>query len=266
MSRYHEYTFKVIRTGKITEIYAYEDILYHKISADTISKENTLSAIEELALQSQQMEEVTKVEKVTAENVEYFRRKSDIALTTKKLKRLLYANIGQYKEKDKFLTLTFAKYPDRETVINEFDLFKRRFKYLYENKFEYVAVIERGTQGTKRLHIHMVVFDLPYIKQKELAKIWKNGHVYVNAVEDLGDVPTYMTKYIDKTLEDGYIQKGQRFYFPSKGLKKPDVLFLNDIEIRDFMEQVDIGESLYDFAFSNPYIGNCFYQKYVKTI
>lgn len=253
-NEYKGYNFKIIKSGDITEIYAYADELVKKFGKN----------VEKPFTEEEVKKDIVDLKKEEKEEKEYYRRKSDIAETRKKLKRLIYANVGQYEEQDKFITLTFAEYPTREKVVKEFREFKRRFQYKYGKLFEYIAVIERGTSGTERLHIHMIVFGLPYIEHKELEKIWKNGYVYINAIYLMNDVAEYMTKYLDKTLEDGYIPKGARFYFPSKNLKKPQVEYLSDNEMYDYVNQVDVGNVIYNFSFDSKYVGICNYTKYKK--
>ncbi len=75
----------------------------------------------------------------------------------------------------------------------------RRFKYKYDKQFQYIAVIERGTLGTKRLHLHIICFDLPYINVRELQKVWKYGRIDQKVVKNM-EVVSYMTKYIEKNL------------------------------------------------------------------
>lgn len=263
MTRYKDYTFKIIKSGNVTEIYAYRELLYKKVWKETIEAEKDTTQLEQEVKEKGVDEIVGEVTKI--DEKEYTRRKADILQTKRKLTRLIQSNVGQWNETDKFLTLTFeGKPPTRQQVVDDFKYFNKKFKRKYGDGFEYIAVIERGEQGTKRLHLHIVCFNLPYVDHREIAELWGKGFVYINAIDEIGDVATYMTKYIDKTLHDNYIGKGQRFYFPSKNLKKPQEIFLNDNEIEHFINYEDIGFPTFEFGFNSQYVGECMYTKFLK--
>lgn len=256
---YKDYSFKIIKSGNITELYSYQANLVKKIKKDV-----------DLEVEKEYLRIVAKkikplIQTKSSESIEYFRRKSDISFAKRKLRRLIYSNIGQYDEVDKFVTLTFAgENPTREKVVKEYQEFKRRLKYYYGDDIYCLAVIERGEKGTKRLHLHIVFFGLKFIKHTDLLKIWNNGRVNIKKINSMGDVADYMTKYIGKTLEDSFIEKGQRFYFPSTNLKKPQEEFLNDSEIHDYINTVDLGNPIYQFSFDSPFVGLCDYTKFKK--
>ncbi|NBK97773.1 MAG: hypothetical protein EOM50_07100 [Erysipelotrichia bacterium] len=260
IKRCKEYAYKIVKSGNITEVYAYQETLVKT------KKTEVLEEIEsELEIQQEKKLKIEKKKNEEEDEQVYFRKQSNIARTRKELKRLIYANLGQYDELDKFITLTFkGECPTREQVIKEFREFKRRFTYHYGKKFEYIGVIEKGERGTKRLHIHLVVFGLPYIKQKDLKDMWKNGIVDIKKVHKMGDVAEYLVKYVHKTLNDSYIPKGKNFYFRSKNVKKPTEYYLTDDEMTDFLEQVEIGNPLYNFSFDSEYVGMCNYTKFIK--
>ncbi|ARM72089.1 hypothetical protein LMxysn_0454 [Listeria monocytogenes] len=50
-----------------------------------------------------------------------------------------------------------------------------------EYKFDYIAVPEMQKRGA--YHFHILLFGLPYIHTSKYAKIWKNGFVKINKVE-----------------------------------------------------------------------------------
>lgn len=255
------YTYKVIISGDITEVYAYSQTQYKKIKVDDIENEKHIKEIKKEFEKSEETEEIIKLTRI--DEKDYKRNIENINRTRMSLKRLINANVGQYKEYDKFYTLTFKKYVNREELCKQFMLFKKRMYRKY-GKFEYIAVIERGTKGTKRLHIHMVCFGIKFIPQKQLAAIWGQGFVDIRAIdEEIDNVADYMCKYVDKTLASSYIGKGQRFYFPSQNLKKPEVFEIKDEDLEDFAE--DIGSEVFSFEFDSEHVGRCVYSKYRKV-
>lgn len=210
-----KYDAKIIISGDVLEVYFYDETLKRKI-------------VEEVeGIETQEKEE--KEPSLPDEN--YKRSLQSAKRAQKKMERLINANIGCWKQKEKFITLTFSEYKTREQVLKCFDRFKRRLKRAVHDEFEYIAVIERGTKGTKRLHMHCIFFNLPYVKNSVFRKIWKYGNVKINAVKNHEDLAGYVTKYIEKTLMDGnYIPKGKRFYTTSQDLKKPIEYIMNALD------------------------------------
>ncbi|MDQ0359977.1 rolling circle replication-associated protein [Breznakia pachnodae] len=265
IQRYKDYAFKVIRSGDITEVYAYREVLYKKLPFEDIQDEKDLCELEDTILKNGDSEIVTEVEKVTVDTETYKRRVSNILAAKRKITRIIQANAGQYPERDKFLTLTFkGEPPERKKVIDDFQYFNKKFKRKYGDKYEYLAVIERGENATKRLHLHIVCFNLPRIDKEELEELWGHGYIYINEIKTAHDIVNYVTKYIEKTLKDDYIGKGERFYFPSQKLKKPEELFLNDNEFDRFLKYESLGNPLFQFEFNSKYVGDCLYQKFMK--
>ena len=176
------------------------------------------------------------------------------------LKRLINANVGRYPETDKFITLTFKDFKSREQVLEDFRNFNRRLSDKYHD-YKYIAVIERGTKGTKRLHLHCLFFGLPYVPQKEFQSIWNYGGIDMRAIEKYDDVANYIMKYVKKTLEDGsYIPKGKKFYTHSKGMYEPEEYYFTVEEYINFMKDKNC-EELYRSSYSDEYRGNIEYIK-----
>lgn len=255
------YFYKIVECGDFTEIYAYENE-NDKYEKNSISKKE---------IDNEKQQKADLIERYfdnndDDENKGYQRLPQNIRRIKRDVKRLVFANVNQYDCRDKFITLTFAeneKYElTRERVLGCFKRFKERFKKAYGSGFEYIAIIERGTRGTQRLHIHMVVFGLPFIYKKRLEKIWEYGFIKINQTQDTDGAVDYILKYLEKTLEDNYIEKGKRFYFTSKGLKRPRELYYDDFDFQMYMNTKDVGIKLYDVQFSNEFVGNCYYTKY----
>lgn len=248
------YNHKIIVSGDEIEIYTYR-YKQSKKEQETV-----------ISFDDEDEEKKEKKEKVEICDSDYKRKKENIRKMKIKLRRLINANAFQYKEKDKFITLTFAgEEPTREEVVEKFRQFKYRLKRRYPD-VEYIAVIERGTQGTKRLHLHCIFFNLPYVKQKEFTQIWKYGRVDIQAIDSFYDLANYIVKYVEKTLEDGsYIPKGKRFYFPSQGLKKPSEYCMMNEAAEEFITQIcEDKEVVCEFDYTNEFTGDCHYTKYKK--
>lgn len=253
------YNYKIVVSGDEVEIYKYAVKQYKNLKEESKDEKTEM----------EESKKEKKSDEIELTDETYKRNPQDVRKMKVKLRRLINANAFQYPEKDKFITLTFkGKEPTRQQVTDCFHKFKIRLKRKFPNvDYKYIAVIERGTQGTERLHMHVIFFNLPFIKRNEFQEIWKYGRVDMRAIDTFYDLANYVVKYVEKTLEDGsYIPKGKRFYFPSRGLKKPNELFLSDGDIDDFMEKHCKEKSLvYETDFTSDYCGDCHYMKFSKT-
>lgn len=161
-------------------------------------------------------------------------RKLSMLRAKKTLTRLIDSNIYQYQNTKGrpyppiFLTLTFA-----EDIRNQKDgnkLFTQFIKnlnyYLFKEKkniLKYSVVIEfqdKTREGV--IHYHAIFYNLPYIKQEKLLKIWGRGHLNVKEVKKAKSISRYVTKYMAKNFDDTRLDKHKR-YFSSRGLLKPKV-------------------------------------------
>ena len=124
-SKFELYNIKVIVSGDVVEIYRYEDERYKKLPSDEI--EDTQEADAESDSKTKTQSQAVK------SNAEYKRKLENIARTKRNLKRLIEANINQYSEKDKFITLDFAEYLSRDKVIIYFDQIKAVKEWLCAN-------------------------------------------------------------------------------------------------------------------------------------
>lgn len=181
----------------------------------------------------------------------------------KTVRRLINANIGQYGVQftTKFLTLTFAdNIIDPKEANYEFKKFIKRMNYEVFNtkqgNLRYVAVIEFTKKG--RVHYHLVLFNIPYVKSKELEKIWSNGFIKINKINHVDNVGAYVTKYMTKD-NDKLI--GNKSYFSSRNLIKP-------VEITERKKVENLANSLpeeilaYETNFDNDYVGSIRYRQY----
>lgn len=269
--RYKFYTSKVVQSGSITEIYRYEHSQFKKIQNEENKRPRKKDEIKKHSNKKEHKNNDKNNDKNNTIKTNIYKREEKTIYRTKRnLKRLIYANINQRKETDKFITLTFKDKPTREDVFMKFKRFNGRLRKLYPNiDFQFISVLERGSKGTKRLHLHCLYFGLPYIKQKQLQDIWQYGIVNVKRVSDYYDVAKYVTKYLSKTYSDiDYIPMGKKAYTTSRGLNKPNEMYMNDDEyvvyLKDKVENKHI-EYLYKNTYNNEYVGKYEYYKLKET-
>lgn len=133
------------------------------------------------------------------------------------LMRLVNMNFDSH---SKFVTLTFAdNVVSLDEAHKEFDRFMKRMKRRYP-KFKYVVATEFQKRGA--VHYHMIA-DLPYVRNDELRKLWRNGFVRINDIENCDNVGAYTSKYISKQNKDVRLN-GRKAYMTSKNLDRPIIL------------------------------------------
>lgn len=270
---YQKYSYRVILCGSVIQIYTYDQTMARIIQdaenacePDPVG-EGMESIIEEESI-SDDMIFSDKTGNTSAEE-SYKRLPQSVSRCKRNLRRLLWANICQYDEEDKFVTLTFAddengNPPTRKKVFNEFKRFKKKFCRQYGYNFEHIMIVEKGEQETHRLHIHFIAFGLPYINKKNLEKMWGCGYVWISKVNTYEDVVKYLLKYVEKTLEDDYIPKGARFYSCSKGLKKPIEYLLDDEHMEEFLQEHELGRCKCNLQGYNDFIGRYWFNEYIN--
>ena len=138
------------------------------------------------------------------------------------LRRLINANVGVYREKPKFLTLTFKKNITDTTEANyEWKKFRQRLEYRIKKKLKYIVVVEFQKRGA--VHYHAVLFNMPYIHFSEYNKIWNNGFLQIDGLEDIEDkdlsevdnIGAYVSKYMTKASAERL--EGKKSYFTARG-------------------------------------------------
>lgn len=154
------------------------------------------------------------------------RQKLNDRTAASKFRRLIAAN---FKPRDWVVTLTYSDdslpaTPEKararylKPCINKL---RQAFRDLGENPLKYMYVTE-GLHGDKRLHHHIIVPDIPEIKNV-IRDQWPFGHVNFESISSRGyeTWASYLTKEPRKT---GRRHVGDRMWTPSLGLKKPDVI------------------------------------------
>lgn len=141
-----------------------------------------------------------------------------------KIRQLITEN---FDGSSKFVTLTFDNRRDYDIkdvkqCNQAYDLFVQRLRYRY-NDLKYVTVVEFQDKNDRgAVHYHMIS-NLPYIRKSELAKIWGNGFVKINAIDKVDNVGAYVIKYMTADIDDKRLQ-GLKAYNCSKGLRRPHEL------------------------------------------
>jgi len=221
------YNKKAVVSGDIIEIYEYKkDVLYdYKDTKNTRKGRQSIAKYEDKLLN----------------------RKKTLQRNRRDIRRLVNCNI---QDNSKFITLTFAdNITDLKLANYEWKKFKQRLETKIGYKLQYLVVIEFQKRGA--IHYHCVMFNLPYIQNKDLSAIWKNGYVKINRIDNVDNVGAYVCKYITKDNDDDRLA-GQKMYFTSRGLKKP-------VEIKEGERVNSLATSLpstacvYEAVFENEY-------------
>jgi len=152
------------------------------------------------------------------------------------------ANKNFNNQGSKLVTLTPAeKIIDVQEANKYFEKFIKRMKHHHGN-FIYLAVIQFQDKkaDNHRIHYHML-WDLPYIPQKELLEIWGHGlgSVDIRKIYSVDNLGAYLLRYMGKSVGDARLY-GNKAYLCSKGLKRPLEKFLTDDEFKEIYKKYDL--------------------------
>ena len=229
------YYKKAIVSGHVIEIYQYEKPVYSDYELNKIRQHEG------------------RRQEASEDNKQKNREKcSNRAART--VRRLVNSNIAI---NSKFLTLTFADHvTDLKKANYEFKKFKQRFEYYLGVRIKYLCVPEFTKKG--RIHYHVVLFNLPFVKNKTLQSIWSNGFIKINKIDNCDNVGAYVSKYMTKDNEQMIEEKS---YFTSRNLEKPlEIKKKKEIEIlADSLSPTDV---VYLNSFVNDYLGLVNYTQY----
>lgn len=229
---------KLVISGNILELYNYQFPLIKGIKSKKVGRANA---------------------NITDENTKQENRKKTQYRARKQVMRLINANSFDMK---KFITLTFAEnITDIKVANREFKIFIQRLNYyLIKNnhsKLKYIAVIEFQKRGA--IHYHFLC-NAPYIENKTLNELWKNGFVKINKIDKIDNVGAYVTKYMSKDLADTRLQ-GKKCYLTSKHLEKP-IETTNENIINELLPLIEIKRE-YKRNYTTEYNGDVVYIQYV---
>lgn len=228
------YKSKIVASGNIIEFYEYEKPVLEGYS-DTKKSSSGRS--------------------VSANEFEKeVNRKKVLSRARRDLRRLINSNVNMYAGfTSKFITLTFKEnLKDFSSANYEFKKFKQRLEDYFDKKLKYVVVPEFQKRGA--IHYHVIFFNIPFIRSNVLSKIWNNGFVKVNKIDNVDNVGAYICKYMTKDNDDDRLL-GKKCYFSSRGLYKP-------IEIKEKEKINNIVSSLPEYCLT---YANTFENDYNKT-
>ena len=125
-------------------------------------------------------------------------------------------------------------------------------------KLKYLTVIE-FQKGA--IHYHCI-FNIPYIKNKDLAFIWGQGFIKINKIKDVDNIGAYVCKYIGKDLDEDRLKR-EKCYFTSKGLNKSQE-FIEISEVDQVLASLPTGCSrAWQSLYESDYTGTVLYTQYI---
>jgi hypothetical protein len=229
---------RVIVSGKVCEIYVYEKPVAKGFAKKSVGRSNA---------------------PFTSQEQKQENRNKTAARARAIVRRTANANADTL---TKFLTLTFAEnLTDIKAASYEFDKFIKRMKTRYPH-LEYIKVTEFQKRGA--IHFHLL-HNLPYVDVNKIAKIWGNGFVKINRIDNVDNIGAYVTKYMNKDCIDKRLA-GKKCYTMSKGLKAP-VTLTDESDIDEMMTVINSMEEkdkrTYFAAFDSDYYGTILYKQIV---
>jgi len=232
----YAFTKKVIISGKYAELYQYRKNVWkgynRKINSD--KEPIQLDIFEQKRLKKE-------------------RAQSSISRTRTELRRLINSN----PQLNKFLTLTFADNITDIKIGNQiFNLFIKRITYRY-SKFEYAAVIEFQKRGA--IHYHLLC-SLPYIDNKILEKLWRQGYIKIRRIENIDNLGAYLSKYFGKEIDERTF--GKKKFFRSQNLKQP--IEITGYRAEQFIEKyLNFSVLTFEKTFYSDWTGEVKYSSFI---
>ena len=193
-------------------------------------------------------------------------REVSLMRARRNLRRIVNANFGQWGDDvtSKFVTLTFRdNVTDLDMANYEFKKFIQRLNYEVFGKkcncLKYTVVPEFQERGA--VHYHVIFYNLPYTKADIVEKVWGNGFIKINKIDDVDNVGAYICKYLTKDNDDERL-KGRKCYFNSRGLKKPIEKCFDDAGMEEVKKSLPEEAITYKSEFENEYVGKVEYTQY----
>ncbi len=241
------YNRKIIQTSSYIEVYEYEKVIFtqdENIETTEPKKERKKKRnFDELSTeeQNERLERISKTRKNSRWEV----------------MRLVDTN---FDKRTSFLTLTTKEnIQDRNQFNLLFDKFIKRLNYkIFNSKkrlLKYLAVLEKQKRGA--WHVHIMLFDFPFIPQHDLVKVWKIGGVWINKidVDSKSSRGRYVSKYFEKGIGQELLESyGKKSFYSSRNLKKPEVLKF--VTFEDTENIIKHNEVLYETEYSGKIFKN----------
>lgn len=221
------YNIKIIETEDKIEVWKYGIPIRTGYKLDELENEAT---------PRRKLDDMSTDEVVAAykRKVKYYREKRH------EIRRLVEMN---YKaDYTKFVTLTFAEQiEDVEEANYIFNKFVKRLKYNLKKPVAYLATWERTKKN--RIHYHIIIFNLKFMKWSDLERVWGHGYIKINDVSHVEseNVGRYIAKYFSKNLKARDMYK--KAFFTSRNLKKPKKITLQSDE--ELQSIIDLTNSSY---------------------
>lgn len=234
------YNKRILRTNEYTEIWEYSKVVQTK--GELIEKENQE---EKEPTKRKKFDELTKEEQEVRLAIMKKKRRE----AKWRLQRIIDTN---FDSKTSFLTLTTKEnITDRDEFTALFKTFVKRFNYhvfhTKKSKLKYCGCLERQKRGS--YHIHLLLFDVPYVPHKKLLELWGLGAVRINHLDKLDDSANagrYVSKYMEKGIGDSLLESfGKNSYLRSRNLKLPNEEKFTDFKPLDIDENSVVYESDY---------------------
>lgn len=167
-----------------------------------------------------------------------------------------------------FVTLTLDpkryKRDDLPKFVKDLGQFIRDYRKKYNIEFRYLLIPELHADG-KSWHMHGLFSEIP---ENDLAehpvwdqqimgyKIWepyneKFGYCSLSVIRDELRTSLYITKYVNKSLENSVTEVGKKMYYCSRGLKKAE-------KVEEFRLMNPLP---FQFPFEGPYSKSIFVDK-----
>lgn len=242
------YDGKMIRSGDIIEIYQYSNGVYKGVVSNNNGRKGNGNTSDE----------------DKAKN-----REISLNRARKEFMRTVNANVGRYGDiKPKFVTFTFSdNIKDLKEANQVWRNFIRRLNYrVYGTncrELQYGVVPQFQKRGA--VHYHCIFFNLPYIDCSDLATIWGQGFIKINAIDNIDNVGAYVCRYMSRDFDDERLQ-GQKCYFFSRGVKRPKEIYLDYDDLERIKKYLPDKARCYEAEFQNDYVGAIKYEQYNLSI
>ncbi|MDM5460559.1 rolling circle replication-associated protein [Bacillus cereus] len=225
------YKYKVVETPTTIEVWEYlDDPVFYSVKNDVENACDGVKWLENLVLD-------TEIDNTNNQYDSLKRKQRHYEQTRWEIARIIDCN---FDNNTKFMTLTFKENEQDISFTNaEFNKFIKRLSYrLYQTKkqqLQYLAVWEKQKRGA--IHYHIIFFNFPFIKLKELQQVWGHGFVKLNKidVDSKDNRGRYVSKYFSKDLDMKDHKK--KAFFKSQNLKTPKVRRTNSLQPIDLSNQ-----------------------------
>ena len=165
--------------------------------------------------------------------------------TLKKVNEVIHdlANMN-FTRDDRFGVFGFAEqHLDLKESNKYFKNFIERMQHYKNNDkpFKYLAGIHFRQKTRDSIHYN-VLWDLPYIPQKELLQLWGkgSGSVWITRINHVLNIGDYMLGYMGKEIKDKRFENNKS-YLCSRGLKRTVWVNADDKEIAEIKKDLKLG-------------------------